>query len=201
MSSNLSGTSPTSSTQWQRVPRLARLTDVLWTGGALPNREDTAAAVIDAWRGLGIGAVVDCRAEWSDEGLVASIAPEIAYINPGVIDGGQPMKDDWFDTITSFANGYMANGVGVLVHCHSGINRGPSAAFAVLLTLGWDPVEAVELIRSARPAAVVSYAENAIDWWHRVAGLTDGERVTRRQRFDEWRRVERSERLAAGARR
>ena len=58
------------------------------------------------------------------------------------------------------------------MHCHSGINRGPSAAFAVLLSIGWDPVEAIELIRTQHPIATVSYAENALDWWHRSSGIT-----------------------------
>ena len=178
------------------IPGVAKLTDQLWTGGGLPGRTDAAERVIGVWRSVGIRAVIDTRAEWSDEELVAAVAPEIAYINPGVVDGGQPMRDEWFATITEFSNQQLSNGVGVLVHCHSGINRGPSAAFAVLLSVGWDPVEAIELIRTRRPIATVSYAEGAIDWWHRSSGIATDEHEAIRHRFDQWRQVDRAERFA-----
>ncbi len=180
--------------------RLTRLTDQIWTGGGLPDRPDSARRIIEVWRSAGIRAVVDTRAEWSDEELVATVAPEIAYLNPGVVDGGQPMRDSWFDTITAFAGHHLSLGCGVLLHCHSGINRGPSAAFAVLLSVGWDPVEAIELIRTQRPIATVSYAENALDWWHRSCGVTDDEHASVRARFDQWRQVDRAERLTRAQR-
>ena len=56
------------------IPRVAQLTDQLWTGGALPYRPDVASKVIDLWRTVGIQAVVDTRAECSDEDLVATVA-------------------------------------------------------------------------------------------------------------------------------
>ena len=58
----------------------------------------------------------------------------------------------------------------VLVHCHMGVNRGPSMAYAILLALGWDAVEALNAIRAARPIAGVIYAGNALSWWHRTKG-------------------------------
>ena len=179
------------------VPRLARLTDSLWTGGALPSRDDGAAVVVKAWHELGIGAVVDCRAEWSDEDRVAAAEPGILYANLGVVDGGEPLPDEWFEEVTSWATARMAEGLGVLVHCHSGVNRGPSGAFAVLLRLGWDPVDAIERIREVRPTAVVSYAEGALDWWHRVSQASESVRVEQRSRFDTWRQAERAARLVA----
>jgi dual specificity phosphatase 3 len=178
------------------IPRVAQLTDQLWTGGALPYRPDVASRVIGVWRSVGIQAVVDTRAEWSDEDLVATVAPDIAYLNAGVVDGGQPMHDSWFETITAFASRHLSAGAGVLLHCHSGINRGPSAAFAVLLSIGWDPVEAIELIRTQRPIATVSYAENALDWWHRSSGIAPHDHAVIRDLFDQWRRADRSARFA-----
>ncbi len=56
----------------------------------------------------------------------------------------------------------------MLVHCHMGINRGPSMAYACLLVLGWDPIEAMTAIRTARPIAAIGYAEDALDWHHRT---------------------------------
>ena len=152
--------------------------------------------MIGVWRSVGIQAVVDTRAEWSDEDLVATVAPDIAYLNAGVVDGGQPMHDSWFETITAFASRHLSAGAGVLLHCHSGINRGPSAAFAVLLTIGWDPIEAIELIRTQRPIATVSYAENALDWWHRSSGIAPHDHAVIRDRFDQWRQADRSARFA-----
>jgi dual specificity phosphatase 3 len=51
-----------------------------------------------------------------------------------------------------------------------GVNRGPSAGYAVLLALGWDSVEALEAIRRARPIAYVAYAEDALSWHHERTG-------------------------------
>jgi dual specificity phosphatase 3 len=108
------------------IPRVARLTAQLWTGGGLPGRTDAARKVVEVWRNVGIRAVVDTRAEWSDEDVVAEVAPEIVYLDAGVVDGGQAMPDSWFETITAFATRHLATGDGVLVHCHSGLNRGPT---------------------------------------------------------------------------
>lgn len=46
---------------------------------------------------------------------------------------------------------------------------GPSGAFAVLPTLGWDPTEAIQLIHAARTNARIAYADDALDWWHRTS--------------------------------
>jgi len=94
-----------------------------------------------------MNAVVDTRLEWTDGELISQVAREIAFLDEGVIDGGQPMRESWFDNITDFAVQHLDAGASVLIHCGSGINRGPSAAFAVLLCLGWDSVDAIELIR------------------------------------------------------
>ena len=45
-------------------------------------------------------------------------------------------------------------------------------AFAILLALGWNPADALDAIRTARPIAGIIYADQALDWWHRVAGAT-----------------------------
>jgi len=74
----------------------------------------------------------------------------------------------------------------VLVHCHMGVNRGPSMAFAILLGLGHDPVEALRAIRSARPIAAILYAEDAISWWHRRNGTPETIAYAERRRVREW---------------
>jgi predicted protein tyrosine phosphatase len=60
----------------------------------------------------------------------------------------------------------------IVVHCHMGVNRGPSMGFAILLALGWDPIEALDAIRAARPIARVLYADDAISWWLRRNGAS-----------------------------
>jgi hypothetical protein len=58
-----------------------------------------------------------------------------------------------------------------------GINRGPSVGFAILLALGWDPVEAIAAIRRARPVANVWYAADALSWHQQRTGV-DAETAT-----------------------
>ena len=41
------------------------------------------------------------------------------------------------------------------------------------LELNWDPMGAIEAIRSARPIADVRYAEDALDHYHRVHDIDD----------------------------
>jgi len=164
------------------------LTDRLWTGGDLPEPLAVAAEHAAAWAGRGIDHVIDCRLEWSDESLLRAVAPSIEYTHVGVDDAGQRMSDTWFDTITCEALATLRNGGTVLVHCHMGINRGPSGAFATMLALGWDPVAAVDLIRTNRPIAAVGYAEDALDWWHRKSNASTGERLTDWCGLEAWRR-------------
>lgn len=76
----------------------------------------------------------------------------------------------------------------MLTHCHMGINRGPAMGFAVLLAQGWDPVAALDLIRTQRPIAFVSYAEDALDWWLRRTNNPADYRQAQRERLALWRR-------------
>ena len=169
------------------MANITQLTDTLWTGGDLPEDDEVAADHIGDWRDAGIGTVIDCRFEWSDEDLVAAIAPEIHYVHVGIDDAGQRIPPAWFDEVLAAAS-TADHGGGVLVHCHMGINRGPSAAYALLLADGHDPVEAIDLIRTRRPIAAVGYAEDALRWWHRRRGATITERRADRDALAQWRR-------------
>ena len=53
----------------------------------------------------------------------------------------------------------------VLVHCHMGVNRAPSLAYAAMLELGRGVEEALEAIRAARPIAAIAYAADAVRWF------------------------------------
>lgn len=144
-----------------------QLSELIWTGGDLPESIDEAIDALGTWDTFGIRHIFDARMEWTDEEFVDALTPHIRYLNCGVDDAGQRMPDWWFDTVADFVAEATTAGEPVLLHCHMGINRGPSAAYAALLAAGWDPIEAIDRIRTARPIAAVGYAEDALGWWHR----------------------------------
>jgi len=151
---------------WHR--ELCEVTDWLYLCGDLPPNPDLAAAQLEIWRAAGITDIVDVREEWSDEELVAEIAPEIRYHHLGTHDNGGTQSPRWFAEglealHTALADPYAK----ILVHCHMGINRGPSMGFAFLVDQGWRPVEALAAIRAARPIAAVAYATDALAAHHR----------------------------------
>lgn len=170
-------------------PPITQLTDTLWTGGDLP---DGAAlpTVLAEWQACGIGVIIDCRAEWSDEDFVTEFAPEIRYEHVGIDDIGQVVSGTWFDQVLDAATPRPTDAApGVLAHCHMGINRGPSAAYALLLSQGHDPIEAIEMIRGRRPIAGVSYAPDALDWWHDRNGTPVSQARAERDALTTWRRT------------
>ncbi len=67
-----------------------------------------------------------------------------------------------------------------------GINRGPSMAYAVLLTLGWEHLAALDAIRAARPIAALIYAEDAVTWWARRDGITPTRGAAMRRDVRRW---------------
>ena len=163
-------------------------TDRVATGADLPFDDTAAADRLVAWTAAGITHVIDNRVEANDEAFVAHLAPEVAYLHNPADDAGQRMPDAWFDRGVAFALDALAQpGAKVLSHCHMGINRGPSLAYAILLALGTDPVDALDALRSARPIANCWYAEDALDWWHRRTGAPDTVRHSDRRRLAAWR--------------
>ena len=93
-----------------------------------------------------------------------------------------------FEDVVGWALAALAApGSRLLTHCHMGINRGPSAGYAVLLGQGWDPVEAIAAIRRARPIANVWYAEDALRWHHRRTGAPAAQVRQERAALAAWR--------------
>lgn len=68
-----------------------------------------------------------------------------------------------------------------------GINRGPSLGFAVLLSLGWEPVAAIAAIRAARPEANVWYAADALTWHQQRTGVDLATAVEQHDELRAWR--------------
>ena len=158
------------------------------TGADLPYDDEKARARLAGWVEAGITHVIDNRIEATDEDFVAAYAPGVAYLHNPADDAGQRMPDAWFDRGVAFALDALARpDTKVLAHCHMGINRGPSMAYAILLALGTDPVDALDAVRSNRPIANVWYAEDALDWWHRRSGAAETVRHSDRRRVAAWR--------------
>jgi hypothetical protein len=99
--------------------------------------------------------------------------PDIRRVWLPTLDDGSPRDPRWFDGIASAAG----TDESVLVHCHMGVARGPSAAFAILLARGWDELDALDAIMFGRPIATVLYAADALRW--HVGADIDPARVER----------------------
>ena len=147
--------------QWHRT--LCKVTEWLYLCGDLPSDQHLAREMLDEWVAEGVTAIIDVREEWSDEALVAQRAPSIEYFHFGTHDNGGTQSAEWFaQGLHALHQALKEREAKVVVHCHMGINRGPSMGFAFLLDQGWQPTEALEAIRSARPIAAVAYAKDAL---------------------------------------
>ncbi len=147
--------------QWHRT--LCKVTEWLYLCGDLPSDQHLAQQMLDEWVDEGVTAIIDVREEWSDEALVARRAPELEYFHLGTHDNGGTQSAEWFEQgLSALHEALKQREAKVVVHCHMGINRGPSMGFAFLLDQGWQPVEALDAIRTARPIAAVAYAKDAL---------------------------------------
>ncbi|MDR2702734.1 MAG: dual specificity protein phosphatase family protein [Cellulomonadaceae bacterium] len=141
---------------------LTWLTDTLATGGDFEYDPVLAAEQVEDLLAQQVGVIIDCRIE-ADDGDIWAQYPEIEYHHLPEDDyGGHKMSANHFAKAVSIARAAHAQGKKVLAHCHMGINRGPSTAFAILLDRGFSAAEAFDLIRAKRPISAVYYAEDAL---------------------------------------
>ena len=146
---------------WHR--QVCPVTDWLVISGDLPMDREEAALKLNEWIEAGVTDIVDVRGEWTDEKLVKELAPHIRYHYLGTHDDGTSQDQAWFDEgLTALHEARKHENAVVMVHCHMGVNRGPSMALAYLIDQGWNPVDALDAIRKARPIAGIIYAEDAI---------------------------------------
>ena len=183
---NPSTPQPLNPVSWWRT--LCWINDQIAVSGDLDGSSHrTALRQLKGWLDAGITDIVDARGEWSDERLVAEIAPHVRYHWLGTHDNGGRQADEWFEAGLAAAAAVLADpDRKVVIHCHMGVNRGPSLAYAVLLSMGLDTVAALETIRRARPIAGIIYAEDAVDWWHRRIGTPETLRYRERMRARTW---------------
>lgn len=138
------------------------VTKDLATGGDLDHRPDEAMAQIEDILAQGITRIVDLRTEWTDREVWDNF-PQVTYVHAPTTDAiGHTIPKEVFDVIVATARNRTAGTGKMLVHCHMGINRGPSGAMAVLLDRGIDPVAAFEMVRAARSEAAIYYAMDAL---------------------------------------
>ncbi len=150
------------------------VTPQLAVGGDLNAFDDTLATEqLEEICRLGVTHVLDVRLEWDDEATFAARAPHVRYLHHGMDDAGQAVPYEWFEHAVSWVEDAWRDDPDavVLAHCHMGINRGPSLGFAILLALGWDPVDAIAAIRRARPVSNVWYAADALTWHQSRTGV------------------------------
>lgn len=155
---------------WQRWVCLVG-TALIVTGDLSPVR-GRALEQLDRWLRADAVGIIDCRGEWTDEDFVAVHAPELDYRYVGTDDDGRGQDDEWFTAGVTHFEELSRRGGRVVVHCHMGINRGPSMAFAILLSQGWGISEALDEIAAARPIVGLIYADDAVRWWGRQSGWT-----------------------------
>ena len=149
---------------WWR--RLCEVTDRLFLCGDLPHNPDGFSRMLQEWVDTGITHIVDLREEWSDQSRVAAEQPGITYVWLGTHDNGGNQEQTWFDLGVEAINDALADpNARIVVHCHMGVNRAPSMAFAALLALGYDIEDGLDAIRDARPIAAILYAEDAVAWF------------------------------------
>lgn len=152
---------------WHR--RVCHLNDWLAVSGDLDtSRPELAKAQLQSWIDEGITDIIDLRGEWSDKKFVELHAPQLNYHYLGTHDDGGWQEDKWFEDGLAAIEMVKALGGKAIVHCHMGVNRAPSMAYRLLLADGLDHIEALELIREARPIAGIIYAPAAISHHVRV---------------------------------
>jgi dual specificity phosphatase 3 len=164
------------------LPRLA-------TGGDLHHDDEKGASQLVDLIEQYVSHIVDCRMEANDEDFVAEVDPDMHYLHIGVDDDGGQMPHDWYENGTGWIVEALETDPAavVFVHCHMGINRGPSLTFAAMLAMGYHPVTAIDQIRTNRPIAAVGYAEDALDWFHVSRDIAADDRQTDRDALSEWR--------------
>lgn len=169
-----------------QVANASYVTPYLAVGGDLAFNPAVAQAQADELESVGISHVLDVRLECDDVEFWEQ-RPLIKYRWTGIDDAGQQVAAEWFADCVRWAVQAIEAGGVVLTHCHMGINRGPSTGFAVLLGMGWDPVDALQAIRTARPIAAIAYAEDALVWHAQRHKLSEDELADLACRVAQWR--------------
>lgn len=132
------------------------VTSRLATGGAIRSEEDVQILIA-----TGITHIINCRTEFNEIRHLVNF-PTITYLWKGIDDDGEAKPVAWFKDCIEFGLAALSQpGNKLYVHCQAGINRGPSAAYAILRALGLSARDAAAIIKRARPEAKIGYSKCA----------------------------------------
>jgi dual specificity phosphatase 3 len=147
--------------------------DDLATGGDLSlNPEKAMEQVVDLTANHKVKWIIDMRQEANDHDIWNAVneadeSLKIVYTWLPTDDAhGHTLPNNLFDEAVKIDRRARKWGGKVFVHCHMGINRGPSVAFGILLDRGYGIEEAFDMIREARPVAGIYYAFDALNAHH-----------------------------------
>ena len=165
---------------------LCWVSEQLAVSGDLSMRPDEAREQLVRWEEAGITDVFDMRGECDDTDFIHAESSIRSHWF-GVDDNGGKRSDAWFVSLTQKCAEVLADpDRKVLVHCHMGVNRGPSALYAVMLVLGWNHLDALRAIRNARPIAGIIYAADAARWHATQQGMTEDEVIAIGDEVEQW---------------
>jgi predicted protein tyrosine phosphatase len=152
LAATLSPAPPLSATSRDVVPLMAGgrvdaalVVPGLWVGSA-PNHRQARQLVRE-----GVDAVVDLRIERHGDEQIWPPAVEVVRV--GLQDHGSPTVDE-LRAAAQAVSDLMRQGREVLVHCHAGLERGPSVACAALVLQGWPLIDAFRRVTTSRPHAL-----------------------------------------------
>lgn len=158
------------------------ITDQIATGGDLSFNHFKANR---QWRELiemDIDLIIDCRIEANDEHLWDGTGIDYLHLPTDDVVGGH-IPYEHFDKAVEAARPVLERGGKVFAHCHMGINRGPSTAFAILLDQKMPATKAFDLIRKKRPQAAVYFAKDAMAAHLNRRGVKFGTKEWKRRYF------------------
>lgn len=146
------------------LPNISRLNDYIWTGGDLHRAYINATKQMTHIVDEGISVIIDTRYEWNDENLWAE-HPDVDYHHLGVDDDGGLQPDWWWKDGLSITRDAVDQGRQVLIHCHMGVNRGPSlAGIALVEVFRMTPFNAWSTIRAQRPISWACYMPDGLNY-------------------------------------
>lgn len=175
---------PADPAAWWHV--VCSVTPNLAMSGGLSHNRRVAREQLREWEEAGITHYIAVHEECGDADFVAANS-SIEFHHLGVDDWGDRRDPRWFDELTNIALEILSDPDNkLMITCWMGCNRGPSATFAVLLTLGWEALPALRAIRSVRPIAGTIYAADAVEWWTRRNGGDDDAVLDARNEVEDW---------------
>jgi protein-tyrosine phosphatase len=133
-------------------PNLSWITSELAVGGAVATQ---------ALAALGIGAVIDVRAEACDDAAELKAAG-LRFLHLPTEDHAA-VDQSKLDRGVAFARGAQRTGRKLLIHCQHGIGRSALVALCVMVDRGWRPLEALARAKNAR--ALVSPSPAQYEAW------------------------------------